>query len=180
MTIVERSFREMTDFFRGIGAADLRHTHKTYLAHGISVYTDLKKWGCDEELCRVGMFHSIYGTEKFQAFTLPLQRREEIQALIGERAERLSYLNCAVLRTSIDPNLQNADGPFVIEDRIAGESVELSRQDFDDLVRVHLCDWLEQVPRSEEWDYRRVAYRKMAEWLGGMALASFNEVYAGH
>jgi hypothetical protein len=170
----------MTDFFQAIGAADLQHTHKTYLAHGISVYTDLKKWQCDEELCRVGMFHSIYGTEKFQAFTLPLQRREEIRALIGERAERLSYLNCAVLRTSIDPNLQNADGPFVIEDRIAEESVELSRQDFDDLVRVHLCDWLEQVPRAEEWDYRRGAYRKMAEWLGGVVLASFDEVYAGH
>ena len=180
MTVVERSFRAMTDFFQGIGAADLQHTHKTYLAHGISVYTDLKKGKCDEELRRVGMFHSIYGTEKFEAFTLPLQRREEIRALIGERAERLSYLNCAVLRTSIDPNLQNADGPFVIEDRIAEESVELSRQDFDDLVRVHLCDWLEQVPRAEEWDYRRGAYRKMAEWLGGVALASFDEVYAGH
>lgn len=180
MTIVERSFREMTDFFQEIGAADLRHTHKTYLAHGISVYTDLKQWGCDEELCRVGMFHSIYGTEKFQSFTLPLERRGEIRALIGERAERLSYLNCAVLRASIDPNLASEEGPFVIDDRITGEPVELSREDFDDLVRVHLCDWLEQVPRSDEWGYRRDAYRKMAEWLGGVALESFEEVYAGH
>ena len=180
MTVVERTFREMTDFFQEIGAADLRHTHKTYLAHGISVYTDLKKWGCDEELCRVGLFHSIYGTEKFRAFTLPLEWREQIRALIGERAERLSYLNCAVLRASIDSNLDNEDGPFTIDDRITGQSVELSREDFDDLVRVHLCDWLEQVPRSEEWDYRRDGYRKMAEWLGGVALESFDEVYAGH
>ena len=180
MTVVERSFREMTDFFQEIGAADLRHTHKTYLAHGISVYTDLKKWGCDEELCRVGMFHSIYGTEKFQAFTLPLERRGELGELIGERAERLVYLNCVVVRASIEPNLESAEGPFAIEDRIAGAKVELSREDFDDLVRVHLCDWLEQVPRSEEWMYRREAYRQMAEWLGGLALASFAKVYAGH
>ena len=55
MAVVERSFREMSHFFQEIGIADLRHTHKTYLAHGISVYTDLKKWGCDEELCRVGI-----------------------------------------------------------------------------------------------------------------------------
>ena len=41
-----------------------------------------------------------------------------------------------------------------------------SRDDFDDLCRVHLFDWLEQVPRSQEWDYRRAAYRKMAERLG--------------
>ena len=39
------------------------------------------------------MFHSIYGTERFQGFTLPLERRGEISALIGERAERLAYLN---------------------------------------------------------------------------------------
>ena len=85
-----------------------------------------------------------------------------------------------VVRASIEPNLESAEGPFAIEDRIAGEKVELSREDFDDLVRVHLCDWLEQVPRSEEWMYRREAYRQMAEWLGGLALASFAKVYAGH
>jgi len=180
MITVERSLREMTDFFQEIGAADLRHTHKTYLAHAISVYTDLKKWGCDEELCRVGIFHSIYGTEKFQAFTLSLQRRGEIRELIGERAEWLAYLNCAVLRASIEPNLDSEEGPFVIEDRIAGKEVELTREDFDDLVRVHLCDWLEQVPRSEEWTYRRDAYRQMADWLGGAALEAFATVYAGH
>ncbi len=180
MTAVERSFREMTDFFQEIGAADLPHTGKTYLAHGISVYNDLKKWGCDEELCRVGLYHSIYGTEKFQGFTLSVERRAEIRTLIGERAERLSYLNCAVLRASIERNLDSDEGPFAIDDRICGEVVELSREDFDDLLRVHLCDWLEQVPRSQEWTYRRDAYRRMAEWLGGVALESFEQVYAGH
>ena len=104
-----------------------------------------------------------------------MERRAEIRTLIGERAERLSYLNCAVLRASIERNLDSDEGPFAIDDRICGEVVELSREDFDDLVRVHLCDWLEQVPRSQEWTYRR-----MAEWLGGVALESFEQVYAGH
>ena len=48
-------------------------------------------------------------------------------------------------------------------DRITSEEVQLSQHDFDDLCRVHLVDWLEQVPRSQEWDYRRAAYRRMAE-----------------
>ena len=100
--------------------------------------------------------------------------------MIGERAEWLAYLNCAVLRASIEPNLDSEEGPFVIEDRIAGKEVELTREDFDDLVRVHLCDWLEQVPRSEEWTYRRDAYGQMADWLGGAALEAFATVYAGH
>jgi len=34
------------------------------------------------------------------------------------------------------------------------------------LCRVHLFDWLEQVPRSRlGWGYRRAAYRQMAERL---------------
>ena len=179
MKAVERSFKELTSFFQGIGAADLDHTETTYLAHAIRVYQDLKKWGCNEEVCRAGMFHSIYGTEKFQRFTFPLERRGEIRELIGERAEWLTYLYCAVLRASIDPNLEREEGPFVIEDRIEGKEVELTREDFDALVRVHLCDWLEQVSRSEEWTYRRDAYRKMAEWMGGEGLKSFEEVYSG-
>ena len=33
------------------------------------------------------MFHSIYGTEKFQGFTFPLERRDEVRTLIGDRAD---------------------------------------------------------------------------------------------
>ena len=50
--------------------------------------------------------------------------------------------------------------------------------DFDQLCRVHLCDWLEQVGRSKNWDYRRAAYRQMAERLGGYALAEYDRVFA--
>jgi hypothetical protein len=44
--------------------------------------------------------------------------------------------------------------------------------------RVHLCDWLEQVPRCQQWDYRRAAYRHLAERLGGPALDSYNRVFS--
>jgi hypothetical protein len=52
------------------------------------------------------------------------------------------------------------------------------QQDFDDLCRVHLVDWLEQVPRSGEWDYRRAAYRRMAERLGGPAEENYERIFA--
>ena len=73
--------------------------------------------------------------------------------------------------------LDRADEPYPILDRITGEEIELSRHDFDDLCRVHLIDWLEQVPRSQEWDYRRAGYRKMAERLGGPAAESYRRVF---
>jgi hypothetical protein len=124
------------------------------------------------------MFHSIYGTEKFQGFTLPLVRRDEVRALIGDRAEHLAYLNCAMDRASFDRALLQSAEPYRIIDRITGVEIPLPQHDFDDLCRVHLFDWLEQVPRSQEWNYRRAAYRTMAERLGRSANEDFERVFA--
>jgi hypothetical protein len=124
------------------------------------------------------MFHSIYGTEKFQGFALPLERRDEVRALIGDRAEYLAYLNCAMDRASFDRAIDQAEEPYRIIDRITSEEIWLSRHDFDDLVRVHLFDWLEQVPRSREWGYRRAAYQKMAQRLDRPAVEGYDEVFA--
>ena len=157
------TFKELTDFFQQVGAADVSHTTKSYLAHAIAVHGDLKKWGCDEDIQNVGLFHSIYGTQRFQRFTLPLERRDEVKALIGERAEWLSYLNCAMDREHFDNETLKGSGPEGFLDRYTGEVIKLSPQDEADLNTIHLCDWLEQVGRSKDWNYRRAVYRKLAE-----------------
>jgi len=175
---MDKNFKRLTDFLVGIGIEQVPHTQKSYLAHLIAVYRDLETQGCPEDVCRGGMFHSIYGTEKFQGFTLPLERRGEVRALIGDRAERLAYLNCAMDRASFDRVLDQVAEPYRIIDRITGLEVQLPQHDFDDLCRVHLVDWLEQVPRSREWDYRRAAYRRMAERLGRLAKENYERVFA--
>ncbi len=81
-------------------------------------------------------------------------------------------------RASFDRILGQTVEPYRIVDRITGEAVPLSRCDYDDLCCVHLFDWLEQVPRSQEWDYRRAAYRKMAERLGRPAEEDYERVFA--
>jgi hypothetical protein len=172
------AFKEFTEFFRQLGADDVSHTDKTYLAHVIGVYQDVKAAEGDEELARAGMFHSVYGTELFQRFSVPLDRRGEVLGLIGDRAEHLAYLNCAMDRASFDRALEQGRGPYRFTDRLTGQAVELSERDFDDLGRIHLYDWLEQVPRSRKWDYRRAAYRRLAERLGGAARAAYERVFA--
>jgi hypothetical protein len=171
-------FKQLTSFLVEIGIDAIPHTEKSYLAHLIAVYRYLESKGAPDDVCRAGMFHSIYGTEKFQGFTLPLQRRDEVRAMIGERAERLAYLNCAMDRASFDRAVEHGEGPRTITDRITGESVSLTEADFDDLCRVHLLDWLEQVPRSHEWDYRRASYRRMADRLGTPFVEEFDRVFA--
>jgi len=175
---MDKDYKRLTDFLVGMGVEQVPHTHKSYLGHLIAVYRSLAEQGCQEDVCRAGMFHSIYGTERFQGFKLPLERRAEVRTLIGERAEQLAYLNCAIDRASFDRAVEQARVPYRILDRITGEEVPLSPRDFDDLCRVHLFDWLEQVPRSREWDYRRVAYRRMAERLGKPAVELYGHVFA--
>jgi hypothetical protein len=172
-------WKQMTDFLMNLGIADVPHTEKTYLSHLVAVYRLMESRGCTEELCRAGMFHSIYGTQQFQGFKLPLEERAAVRELIGERAERLGYLNCAMFRPTFDRAVQEDVEPYRFTDRITGEEVVLKRTDFDDLCRVHLFDWLEQVPRSRYgWGLRRTAYRRMAERLGGVALTTYDEVFA--
>lgn len=174
------NFKTLTDFLVNLGIEKIDHTQKSYLAHLIGVYRFLESEGYDEELCRAGMFHSIYGTQSFQGFKLPLEQRAELRALIGDRAERLAYLNCAMDRATLDAALSKSEPPYPITDRLTGEVVQLSRSDYDDLCRVHLYDWLEQVPRSRfSWDYRRAAFRAMATRLGGVALDAYDRVFAG-
>ena len=175
---MDKSFKQLTDFLVGLGTEQVGHTHKSYLAHLIGVYRDMESGGCPEEVCRAGMFHSIYGTERFQRFALPVARRPDVRALIGERAERLAYINCAMDRASFDRAVEQSGGPYGITDRLTGEEIALAPEDFNDLCRVHLYDWLEQVPRSKNWDYRRAAYRRMAIRLGRAALQAYDEVFA--
>ena len=54
----------------------------------------------------------------------------------------------------------------------------MNEEQFTDLCTVHLCDWLEQLPRLKKWEFRRGPYRAIAERLGGIALTSFNTVYS--
>jgi hypothetical protein len=174
------NFKQLTDFLVDLGIEKVPHTQKSYLAHLIAVYRLMEACGCRPEVCRAGMFHSIYGTELFQGFKLPSEDRSKVRSLIGERAERLAYLNCAMDRASFDGALEGNGEAYCIRNRMTGEEMTVPRDDFEDLCRVHLFDWLEQVPRSRHgWGYRRAAYRRMAERLGGAAIAAYDRTFAG-
>ena len=127
-------YKQMTAFLLGQGIEEMEHTGKTYLGHLIAVHRMMEEQACSTDACRAGLFHSIYGTAAFQRFQLPLNRRAEVRDLIGERAERLAYLNCAMDRASFDAALQRGQAPFQILDRgrgfrrpVPGAPVRLAR-----------------------------------------------------
>ena len=89
----------------------------------------------------------------------------------------MAWVNCVMDRSTFDEQLETA-APFSIRNRLNGESIEMNQEQFTDLCIVHLCDWLEQLPRLRKWDLHRHRYRFIAEQLGGIALESFDRVYA--
>lgn len=173
-------YKHLTDFLVELGIEKIPHSEKTYLGHLVNVYRLMEGEGCTEELCQAGMFHSIYGTQQFQGFKLELDQRPKVRELIGARAEKLAYLNCAMQRETFDEAALGDCETYRFTDRITHAPVELNRADFDDLCRVHLYDWLEQAPRSRYgWGYRRAAYRRMAERAGVNALKAYDRTFAG-
>ena len=176
---MQPNIKDLSKFYISIGADNIRHTKKTLLAHAIGVYKGLKDQGFPTDVCHSGLFHSIYGTELFQRFKLPVARRADLRSLIGEYAENLVFTNCFISRASLDAQMQQAKGPYTLVHRETSEKISLNQGEFDDLVAVHLFDHLEQVSRSQQWDYRRSEYAVMAKRLGGTALKTYREVFAG-
>src|SRR5262245_33659448 len=123
---MEHQLKRLTDYLIGLGIEGVAHTQQSYLAHLVGLYRDLESRGCAADVCCAGMFHSIYGTEIFQGFKLPLDCRPQIRELIGERAEFLAYVNCAVDRGSFDRAVQLGKPPYEVVDRLTGETIRLT------------------------------------------------------
>ena len=132
------TLKQLTDFLVNLGIEQIAHTQKNYLAHLISVYKLMQAAGYDEDLCRAGLFHSIYGTEKFQGFKLPLDRRSELAELIGRRGERLAYWNCLMDRGSLDELLGQTDEPFLLRNRENGETMPIRKLGKKNRMNLHL------------------------------------------
>jgi hypothetical protein len=155
--------------------------------HLKGVQAVLRYWGAPTYLTNAGLFHSIYGTEGFQGFALPLQERAAIQGLIGPMAENLSFWFCMVDRSTLDQTVFDWEGPvqnpaqkFHLRARpeLGRFDLILSKDEWLDFIELTLADWLEQVEGAssklsdlflwktgEAYAYRRLAYGKMSEIL---------------
>ena len=131
-----------------------------------------------------------------QDFTLSLERREEVRQIIGQRAEFIAWVNCVMDRSSLDAAVldQNQCRACTLSIRPGldpSPTVSLTAGQLQDLITVHLADWLEQVERQaskaeerhqwkhgEAWGYRRRAFQKMADLLGGAMQQLHTDTFA--
>jgi hypothetical protein len=167
----------------------LEHTGSSaFDEHLKGVQAVLRGWNAPHHLPKAGLFHSIYGTEGFQGFSLPLSERKTIQKLIGVEAEKLCFIFCMVDRSSVDKTVfawndlvvsdEETRYTFKARPELGRFDIELSKQEWLDFIELTLVDWLEQVEGAamkasplflwkvgEAYAYRRDAYRKMSNVL---------------
>ena len=117
---MNKDFKRLTDFLVGMGIEQIPHTHKSYLTHLIAVFT---LWNHrDTRKMSAGRGCSTRSTAPRSSRDSPFRSSAAAMfvTLIGDRAERLAYLNCAMARASLDRILHQAAEPYQIIDRITG------------------------------------------------------------
>lgn len=164
--------------------------------HLKGVQAVLRYWGAPTHLTNAGLFHSIYGTEGFQGFSLPLSQREAIRSLIGEQAEKLAFVFCMLDRSTFDETVfawsyPNDNTTFQLRARpeLGRFQMDLTKEEWLDFVELTLADWMEQVEGAAEkenkiflwkkgqaYAYRRKAYAKMVQILAAERKDRLSEI----
>ncbi|MER7000289.1 DUF6817 domain-containing protein [Streptomyces sp. NPDC000410] len=132
------------ELLRACGAAGLEHPGGTLLAHLERVRERLAWWGARPELQLAGLCHAFYGTDGFSTSLLPLERRGELAAAIGEEAEALVYFYASCDRELSYATLAQDDAVF--RDRFTGETFTPTlrqRQEFAELTAANELDLAE-------------------------------------
>lgn len=171
-----------------LGATKVAHLDGDLLTHMVNVYNNLDRLGCPEHVRLAGLFHGLYGTHALNAsevFVLPEGKREQVRSLIGEAAERLLYNFCVMTYESLGKSLRlvlKPTGKPDLWDRCTGQRLDVTREDFHDVLWVKLADVLAHMTQlSHETKVMATAdygpfWRVVAEHLGPSAVAGWNQV----
>jgi hypothetical protein len=139
--------RSIVESLVALGCEQTPHSGRTLLHHLIGTYRILGRWKEPLPVLFGGLCHSLYGTPQFKHATLTLERRETLRALLGEEAERLVYLFCALERRSFMDNLDRQCG-FQSWNRFESRTEDLSISEFQGLVAITLANLLDQSRQS--------------------------------
>ncbi|CAM5615084.1 DUF6817 domain-containing protein [Streptomyces avidinii] len=138
-------------WLRELGAQEVAHPGGTLLAHLERVRELLASWGARPALQRAGLCHAFYGTDGFPTALLPLDRRAELAAVIGEEAEEIVYMYAACDRAASYPTLACEEPAF--RDRFTGRVHSPAgqlRRDFAELSAANELDLARIDPTFRE------------------------------
>jgi hypothetical protein len=167
-------------FLRDLGADRVRHSQRTLLDHLVGTAVLLERWGADDDVCKAGLFHSIYGTEYFHRQVVSFDDRLKIRERVGERAERLAYIFCRFDRRSIYSAIAKGE-PFAVDLLDGAGLLAITKRELVDLVWLVWSNAVEQVSThalSEEGRIRSLrAIARCRPLLSRVAVAELWAAY---
>lgn len=175
---INQSFEMQVEFLRSRGAAAQPHSLSSLIQHLIGTRELLLYWGASPALCTAGLFHSVYGTESFQAATVDLKERDTIREIIGAESEEIAYLFSVMTRESFEANLE-FESNFRLQERTSKTWVGISFRMFQQLCNLNAANWLEQrerLPRSFR-ELGRERYRRMLKFVLPAAAVALKAAY---
>lgn len=179
----------LIDLLRAEDAGGLRHAGgRTLLDHLLGTYRIVRRWEQPVWLQHAALIHSVYGTEAYDRQLLSVDRRQELAAAAGNRAERLAYLFHVTPRAPLlaGTHLWARDLP----QRGGGAEEPATREELDALVLLHMANLADQAQARDGSPGRWLArVRDLAERLpespagfgsgGGIAPPLFTARLAG-
>ena len=131
---------EIENFLIELGTNTQPHGQVTFYDHLKIVGRNADTLGLNKKLATAAYLHSLYGTEYFNVGTIPFRRRDIISVRFGEETENLVYLYCSSSFSSILRSLERDHGHKFIWDRFLNSETHLSELDFENLLKVHICN----------------------------------------
>ena len=123
---------------------DIEHLGRPLKEHLIGTHDLLGQWQNSKNVCLAGLFHSVYGTKTFSTAALRTESRDDVRALIGERAEALVFIFGMSDRKHL--LLENRSPPYCWIDHRTGEQTEISDDLLNNLVEIEIANFIEQMP----------------------------------
>ncbi len=137
-------------FLQAEGAGRYGHgAGRSLLEHLVGTYEIASRWEQPSWLQHAALIHSVYGTDAYRQRLIPLSRRHEVSALVGERAERLAHLFAVIPRRLLFAGTYRwARGLGAVPGDRSGEASAAppaTRDELDALVLLHLANLAEQA-----------------------------------
>lgn len=144
------------------------HGGRTLLEHLRGTHALLESWGNADDICTAGLFHSIYGTVYYKVESASLERRTDIAAVIGDRAEELAFLFCVTDRKAFFPQV-GREHP-VLENRVDGATMEVTPETIDALIEIETANYIEQMdPQNVRPELRALLLAMREQGTGHMS-----------
>lgn len=128
---------------KALSTDEAAHSGRTLLEHLAGTSHLLEAWGNPPDIVAAGLFHSIYGTAYYKVQSASLDRRADVAAVIGGRAEMLAFLFCVTDRPAFFH--QAGEVRPVLDNRVDGTTIEVDPDTIDALIEIEVANVIEQT-----------------------------------